>query len=254
MSNTYLLNTLRDNFDRFLAASFLMLVFLCCHAFGQTPPVITNLAPSTNSVFINWKESGIYPSPNGRNGYFVITYSSVYGTASVQTANTLLNGKNITGLVPNTSYTFVVTFVVPSTGQSLASSSSSATTGGAIVIGTPFPTPVTTPAPFPTPTPSGIPTPTPVVTPTPTPGGPQGLNPPSMPNSPPSYVTNCPNLAFSDTFNEGPNFQAEMSEWGPIVPPIKWIANKADGLDFGGYYQQYMMDSLMRRHRDILSW
>lgn len=60
-----------------------------------------------------------------------------------------------------------------------------------------------------------------------------------MPLSPPSVVTDCPNLAFSDTFNEGPNFTSELSEWGPIVPPIKWITNKPDGFDFGGFYQPF---------------
>ena len=50
----------------------------------------------------------------------------------------------------------------------------------------------------------GVPFPDPgsVATPTPTPI-PQGTNPPSMPVAPPTYVTNCPTLAFEDTFNEG---------------------------------------------------
>jgi hypothetical protein len=75
-----------------------------------------------------------------------------------------------------------------------------------------------------------------VATPTPTPI-PQGTNPPEMPTTPPSYVTDCPNLAFSDDFKES-DFGAEISEWGPIIGPIKWIANKPDGFNFGGYYNQ----------------
>lgn len=85
-------------------------------------------------------------------------------------------------------------------------------------------------APFPDPGSVPSPTPTPI---------PQGTNPPVMPTAPPTYVTDCPNLRFSDSFNEGPNFELTLSQWGPITSPVKWITNKPDALDFGGYYQPY---------------
>lgn len=69
-------------------------------------------------------------------------------------------------------------------------------------------------------------------TPSPTPI-PQGINPPVMPASPPSFVTDCPTLAFSDTFNET-TFSPTI--WGPIVSPQKWITDKPDGLNFGGFF------------------
>ena len=95
---------------------------------------------------------------------------------------------------------------------------------------TPTPVPTATPVPTPSPTPSASPTPVPVL---------QGAAPPKMPNAPPAAVTDCPNLAFSDTFNEGSNFQSELSEWGPLSSTVKWICNKADGFNFGGYYQPF---------------
>jgi hypothetical protein len=85
-------------------------------------------------------------------------------------------------------------------------------------------------APFPDPGSVATPTPTPI---------PQGTNPPAMPTAPPTYVTDCPNLRFSDAFNEGPNFESTLSQWGPITSGLKWITNKPDGLDFGGYLQPY---------------
>lgn len=223
-----------------LIALFLLFVWTVS-AFAVAAPVITRLNPSTNSVFVTWHTNGVNPSPNGQNGYYIITYGSAQGSTTIATANTLVNGVNIQGLAPNTTYGFSVSLVIPSTGQSSpVSNTIYATTGGVFATPTPgstppVPTPTVTPISTPpTPTPS----PTPVPTPTPNPSG-QGLNPPSMPLSPPSAVTDCPNLAFSDTFNEGTHFQADMSEWGPLSSSVKWIANKPDGLDFGGYYQPY---------------
>ena len=31
------------------------------------------------------------------------------------------------------------------------------------------------------------------------------------------------NLVFDEEFKEGSNFNAELSEWGPISPPVRWI-------------------------------
>lgn len=81
--------------------------------------------------------------------------------------------------------------------------------------------------------------PFPDASPSPLPVPLQGINPPVMPSSAPVYVTNCQNLAFSDTFNEGPNFLSTLSQWGPIAGAVKWITNKPDGLNFGGYYQPF---------------
>src|SRR5882762_9691397 len=62
-------------------------------------------------------------------------------------------------------------------------------------------------------------------------GSPTGI--PSMPSSPPSFVTNCPTLAFSDQFNEGQaNFNSSLSSNAPIVAPVKWGTHKADGQDW----------------------
>lgn len=217
--------------------TLLLLFVWSVSAFAVAAPVITRLNPSTNSVFVTWRDTGVMASPNGRNGYYIITYSSPQGSTTIATANTLINGVNIQGLTPGTTYGFTVTLVIPSTGQtSPVSSTMYITTGSASTpppnnppTPTPTITPVSTP-PQPTPSPSAVPTPTP------NPSS-QGLNPPSMPVSPPSNVNNCPNLAFSDTFNEGSNLQNELSFKGPITPPIKWITNKPDGLNFGGFYQ-----------------
>ena len=48
-------------------------------------------------------------------------------------------------------------------------------------------------------------------------------------------MTDCPTLAFQDNFNET-NFGTELSDWGPITAPVKWITNKPDGFNFGGFY------------------
>jgi len=41
------------------------------------------------------------------------------------------------------------------------------------------------------------------------------------------------NLVFDEEFNEGSNFNAELSEWGPISPPLRWIMHTPYTQDFG---------------------
>ena len=41
------------------------------------------------------------------------------------------------------------------------------------------------------------------------------------------------NLVFDEEFNKGPNFNAELSEWGPITPPLRWIMHTPYAVDFG---------------------
>ena len=41
------------------------------------------------------------------------------------------------------------------------------------------------------------------------------------------------NLVFDEEFNEGSNFYAELSEWGPISPPLGWIMHTPYAGDFG---------------------
>jgi hypothetical protein len=225
------------NIKAFLTLLLLFVWTVC--AFAVAAPVVTSVTPSTNSVFVTWHTAGVFPSPNRANGYYVITYGNAQGSTTVTTANTLINGINVQGLAQGTTYGFSVILVIPSTGQSSSSSPTLYATTGTISTPTPGfpPTPTPTATPISTP-PTPTPSPTAVPTPTPNPSA-QGANPPSIPLSPPSYVTDCPNLAFSDTFNEGSNFQSELSQSGPITPPVKWITNKPDGLDFGGYYQPY---------------
>lgn len=57
---------------------------------------------------------------------------------------------------------------------------------------------------------------------------------PVMPGTAPAYVTDCPNLAFSDSFHY--TDQSWISNTGPIQAPVKWIVHKADGYDFGDAY------------------
>ena len=131
-------------------------------------------------------------------------------SASAQTYNTWTNNYyqriQATGFAPQTQ-TWLDSLVV-------------GPNNGAISPGAPFPDPGSVPTATPTPTP-------------------QGIHPPAMPSAPPAAVTDCPHLAFSDTFNEGTDFQSAMSEWGPLGGSVRWIANKPDGYNFGGYYQPY---------------
>src|SRR5258707_6489706 len=41
------------------------------------------------------------------------------------------------------------------------------------------------------------------------------------------------NLVFDEEFKGGSNFNAELSEWGPISPPLRWIMHTPYGGDFG---------------------
>ena len=41
------------------------------------------------------------------------------------------------------------------------------------------------------------------------------------------------NLVFDEEFNESSNFNAKLSEWGPISPPLRWIMHTPYGGDFG---------------------
>jgi hypothetical protein len=41
------------------------------------------------------------------------------------------------------------------------------------------------------------------------------------------------NLVLDEQFNEGSNFYAELSEWGPISPPVRWIMHTPYAGDFG---------------------
>jgi Glycosyl hydrolases family 16 len=41
------------------------------------------------------------------------------------------------------------------------------------------------------------------------------------------------NLVFDEEFNEGSNFSAKLSEWGPISPPLRWIMHTPYAGDFG---------------------
>jgi hypothetical protein len=52
---------------------------------------------------------------------------------------------------------------------------------------------------------------------------------------PQPIVTNLAgyNLVFDEEFNKGPNFNAELSEWGPITPPLRWIMHTPYAGDFG---------------------
>ena len=41
------------------------------------------------------------------------------------------------------------------------------------------------------------------------------------------------NLVFDEEFKEGSNLNAELSEWGPISPPLRWIMHTPYAGDFG---------------------
>jgi hypothetical protein len=41
------------------------------------------------------------------------------------------------------------------------------------------------------------------------------------------------NLVFDEEFKEGSNFNAKLSEWGPISPPVRWIMHTPYAGDFG---------------------
>jgi hypothetical protein len=57
---------------------------------------------------------------------------------------------------------------------------------------------------------------------------------PRLPSKPSNPVTDCPNLLFSDSFNQGEvELQSELSQSGPITGKVKWITHRADGIDWG---------------------
>jgi hypothetical protein len=41
------------------------------------------------------------------------------------------------------------------------------------------------------------------------------------------------NLVFDEEFDEGSNLNAQLSEWGPISPPLRWITHTPYSGDFG---------------------
>ena len=66
------------------------------------------------------------------------------------------------------------------------------------------------------------------------------LTVPVMPATPPAAVSNCPVLAFHDTFNPGPwpAIANQISNHGPIAGPVRWVAHPPYGSDFtdGGFF------------------
>ena len=54
-------------------------------------------------------------------------------------------------------------------------------------------------------------------------------------------------LAFDEEFNEGSNFNAKLSEWGPISPPLRWIMHTPYAGDFGERMVRRRQDACLSR-------